>query len=52
MVREIQTETLFVSYSNYCYKKLIKLENSENLSHLDSHCLQMYVQIYLMSEVT
>ena len=41
-------------------RKLINLANSENPeetvhnepSHLDFHCLQMFVQIYLMSEVT
>ena len=41
-------------------KKLINLANSENTdetahkepSHLDFHCLQMHVRIYLMSEVT
>ena len=42
---------MFVSYFNYCNKKIIKLANSENPdetahkepSHQDVHCLPKYV---------
>ena len=48
---------MFVSYFEDWNKKKINSENPDETahqepSHLDVHCLQMYVQIYLMYEVT
>ena len=51
---------MFVSNNNFGVKKLINYTNSENPdetahkepSHLDFHCLQTCVRIYLVSEVS
>ena len=54
-----RTATLYVSYFEYWNKKIhqANINSSDETahkepSHLDYHCLQMYVGIYPLSEVT